>query len=29
VLFGKSLLEIPDDSPAYQSVKEIMKRAGY
>jgi len=29
VLFGKSLLEIPDDSPAYQSIKEIMKRAGY
>ena len=29
VLFGKSLLEIPDNSPAYQSVKEIMKRAGY
>lgn len=29
VLSGRSLLEIPDDSPAYRSVKEIMKRAGY
>ena len=26
---GKSLLEIPDDSPAYQSVKEILEKAGY
>jgi len=29
VLEGKSLLELPDDSPAYLSVKEIMRRAGY
>ncbi|KYH40200.1 MAG: CO dehydrogenase maturation factor [Candidatus Bathyarchaeota archaeon B26-1] len=27
-LSGKSLLEIPDSSPAYQSVKEIVDRAG-
>jgi len=26
---GRSLLELPDDSPAYQSVKKIMARAGY
>jgi CO dehydrogenase maturation factor len=26
---GRSLLELPDDSPAYQSVKRIMTRAGY
>ena len=29
VLEGKSLLELPDNSPAYLSVKEIMRRAGY
>jgi len=29
VLFGRSLLELPDDSPAYCSVKEIMEKAGY
>jgi len=28
-LSGKSLLEIPSSSPAYNSVKELMKRAGY
>jgi CO dehydrogenase maturation factor len=26
---GKSLLELPQSSPAYQSVKEILKKAGY
>lgn len=26
---GKSLLEIPDDSPAYQSVKRILEKTGY
>ncbi|MFH0850048.1 MAG: AAA family ATPase [Candidatus Bathyarchaeota archaeon] len=26
---GRSLLELPDDSPAYQSVKKIMAKAGY
>jgi len=29
ILFGKSLLELPSSSPAYSSVKELMKRAGY
>jgi len=29
VLIGKSLLELPSDSPAYVSVKKIMERAGY
>ena len=29
VLGGKSLLDLPSDSPAYVSVKEIMRRAGY
>ncbi len=29
VFNGRSLLELPDSSPAYQSVKEIMRRAGY
>jgi CO dehydrogenase maturation factor len=29
VLSGKSLLELPPDTPAYLSVKEIMKNAGY
>jgi CO dehydrogenase maturation factor len=28
-LVGKSLLEIPEDSPAYQSVVKIMRKAGY
>jgi CO dehydrogenase maturation factor len=26
---GRSLLELPDDSPAYQSIRQIMKKAGY
>jgi len=26
---GRSLLELPDDSPAYMSVKKIMAKAGY
>jgi CO dehydrogenase maturation factor len=26
---GRSLLELPDSSPAYQSVKKILARAGY
>jgi len=26
---GKSLLKIPEESPTYQSVREIMNRAGY
>ncbi|MFQ5759114.1 MAG: AAA family ATPase [Candidatus Bathyarchaeia archaeon] len=29
ILEGRSLLELPSDSPAYVSVKEIMQRAGY
>jgi len=29
VLTGKSLLDLPQDSPAYVSVKEILRRAGY
>jgi CO dehydrogenase maturation factor len=29
VLYGKSLLELPDSSPAYQSAKKILKTAGY
>jgi len=29
ILSGKSLLDLPDSSPAYQSVKEIMRKAGY
>lgn len=29
VFSGKSLLNLPNDSPAYRSVKEIMKKAGY
>ncbi len=29
VLSGESLLDLPPDSPAYVSVKEIMGRAGY
>ena len=28
ILNGKSLLELPASSPAYLSVKEIMKKAG-
>jgi len=29
VLTGKSLLDLPSDSPAYVSVKKIMEKAGY
>jgi len=29
ILLGKSLLELPSSSPAYNSVKEVMKKAGY
>jgi CO dehydrogenase maturation factor len=29
VLAGKSLLEVPSDSPAYVSVKRILEKAGY
>ena len=29
VLYGKSLLELPDSSSAYQSVKKILQKAGY
>ena len=29
VYAGKSLLELPSESPAYRSLKEIMERAGY
>ena len=29
IFSGKSLLKLPPDSPAYRSVKEIMKKAGY
>ncbi len=29
VLSGKSLLEIPSSSPAYNSAKELMRKAGY
>ncbi|MFQ6095681.1 MAG: cobalamin biosynthesis protein, partial [Candidatus Bathyarchaeia archaeon] len=29
IFSGKSLLELPDSSPAYESVREILKRAGY
>ena len=29
VLYGKSLLELPESSLAYQSVKKILKKAGY
>lgn len=29
VFGGKSLLELPDDSPGYQSVRNILKRIGY
>lgn len=29
IFSGKSLLQLPESSPAYQSVTEIMKRSGY
>ena len=29
VLYGKSLLELPETSSAYQSVKKILQKAGY
>jgi CO dehydrogenase maturation factor len=29
ILEGRSLLDLPDSSPAYQSVKAIMRKAGY
>jgi len=29
VIAGRSLLDLPDESPAYQSVCELMERAGY
>jgi CO dehydrogenase nickel-insertion accessory protein CooC1 len=29
VLLGKSLLDLPESSPAYNSVKKIMQKAGY
>lgn len=29
VLAGKSLLELPESSPAYLSVKELLRKAGY
>ncbi|NIP66562.1 hypothetical protein GWN63_00355, partial [Candidatus Bathyarchaeota archaeon] len=29
VLEGRSLLDLPSDSPAYRSVKKIMQRAKY
>jgi CO dehydrogenase maturation factor len=29
ILLGKSLLELPSSSPTYNSVKELMKKAGY
>ena len=29
VLYGKSLLELPESSSAYQSVKKILQKAGY
>lgn len=29
VFEGKSLLDLPDDSPGYQSVRTILKQAGY
>jgi len=29
IFSGRSLLELPSDSPAYLSMKEIMKKAGY
>jgi len=29
VLYGKSLLDLPESSPAYNSVKKIMQKAGY
>ena len=29
IFTGQSLLELPSDSPAYTSIKKIMKTAGY
>ena len=29
ILSGKSIFELPSSSPAYNSVKELMKKAGY
>ena len=29
VLHGKPLLDLPESSPAYNSVKKIMHKAGY
>jgi CO dehydrogenase nickel-insertion accessory protein CooC1 len=29
VLRGKSLLELPEDSPMVRSVSDLMKKAGY
>jgi len=29
ILEGKSLLDLPSDSPAYASVKMILEKAGY
>ncbi|MEM3630484.1 MAG: cobalamin biosynthesis protein, partial [Nitrososphaerota archaeon] len=29
VLLGKSLLDLPSTSPAYVSIKNILKKAGY
>jgi CO dehydrogenase maturation factor len=29
ILWGKSLLELPSSSPTYNSIKELMKKAGY
>jgi CO dehydrogenase maturation factor len=29
ILSGKSLLELPSSSPTYNSIKELMKKAGY
>jgi CO dehydrogenase maturation factor len=29
VLYGKSLLDLPESSPAYNSVKKIIQKAGY
>ncbi|MDO8873439.1 MAG: AAA family ATPase [Methanoregula sp.] len=29
VIAGRSLLDVPDDSPAYQSVQHLMEKAGY
>ena len=29
ILEGRSLLDLPDNSPAYHSIREIMRKAGY